>query len=150
LVLAALEQGIFPMTNAARAHAPNAQLNSSAQEETPAGHRREFVRYKVDLDVSLGSDHNFYSGFAENLSVGGVFIATHLLRPVGEMVEVCIHLPDGSEIRGHGEVRWVRVFNSESDTPPGIGVRFRELEPDCERAIERFLHEREPIFFDDE
>lgn len=115
-----------------------------------ASHRRESRRYRVDLDVSLGSDHNFYSGFAENLSAGGVFIATHLLRPVGDLVEVCIHLPDGSEIRGHGQVRWVRVFNAESDTPPGIGVRFTELEQGGEGCIERFLHEREPIFFDDE
>jgi uncharacterized protein (TIGR02266 family) len=118
--------------------------------EATASHRREYVRYKVDLDVSLGSDHNFYSGFAENLSAGGVFIATHLLRPVGEKVEVCIHLPNGEEIRAHGEVRWVRIFNAESDTPPGIGVRFAELDPGCEKAIESFLREREPIFFDDE
>src|SRR3712207_4985933 len=123
---------------------------SELDSDDAAAQRRTHSRYAVDLDVSLGSDHNFYSGFAENLSAGGVFIATHLLRPVGEMVEVCIHLPDGSEIRGHGEVRWVRIFNSESDTPPGIGVRFTALEPGCEKAIDRFLHEREPIFFDDE
>ncbi|HEY8942932.1 MAG TPA: TIGR02266 family protein [Polyangiaceae bacterium] len=138
------------MSNAARIHEPSPALDSSPHAESAGARVREHLRYKVDLDVSLGSDHNFYSGFAENLSVGGVFIATHLLRPVGERVEICIHLPDGSEIRAHGEVRWVRVFNADSDTPPGIGVRFSELEPGSERAIERFLHEREPIFFDDE
>src|SRR5262245_6073459 len=120
---ASSNKACFPMSNAARAHAQkNAPHDSTVQGESLASsHRREFVRHKVDLDVSLGSDHNFYSGFAENLSAGGVFIATHLLRPVGENVEVCIHLPDGSEIRGSGEVRWVRVFNADSDTPPGIG-----------------------------
>ena len=43
----------------------------------PGDTRRGHHRFSVDLDVSLGSDHNFYSGFAENLSVGGVFVATH-------------------------------------------------------------------------
>lgn len=139
------------MTNAARAEiSKDSQEASADPEASDDSRRREYLRYKVDLDVSLGSDHNFYSGFAENLSAGGVFIATHLLRPVGEVVEICIHLPDGAEIRGHGEVRWVRIFNAESDTPPGIGVRFTELGAGCEESIERFLREREPIFFDDE
>ena len=139
------------MNNAARAHAHQDRPDFIGKgEEISGAHRRQFERHKVDLDVSLGSDHNFYSGFAENLSGGGVFIATHLLRPVGEQIEVCIHLPDGSEIRGIGEVRWVRVFNPDSDQPPGIGVRFSELEEGCSAAIEAFLRERDPMFFDDE
>lgn len=118
--------------------------------DSAGAHRRGHQRFSVDLDVSLGSDHNFYSGFAENLSVGGVFVATHQLRPVGEVVEVCIHLPDGTEVRASGEVRWVRLFNADSDMPPGMGLRFGTLEPACNEAIERFLGHREPIFYDDE
>lgn len=113
-------------------------------------HHRAHQRYAVDLDVSLGSDHNFYAGFAENLSAGGVFVATHQIRPVGETVEVTVHLPDGTEIRAVGEVRWVRVFNAESDLPPGVGLRFKELDQPSNAAIERFLREREPIFYDDD
>ncbi|HET9955568.1 MAG TPA: TIGR02266 family protein [Polyangiaceae bacterium] len=112
------------------------------------GHRREHARFSVDLDVSLGSEHNFYSGFAENLSVGGVFVATHRLRAVGDSVEICVHLPDGSEVHAVGEVRWVRVFNAHSDTPPGMGLHFLKLEPGSEQAIQKFLREREPIFYD--
>jgi uncharacterized protein (TIGR02266 family) len=122
---------------------------SSEDDETPS-HRRGHPRFSVDLDVSLGSDHNFYSGFAENLSVGGVFVATHQIRPVGEMVEVCIHLPDGTEVRASGEVRWVRLFNPDSDMPPGLGLRFRELEAASNQAIERFLSQREPLFYDED
>ncbi|MGC4090294.1 MAG: TIGR02266 family protein [Polyangiaceae bacterium] len=112
--------------------------------------RRIHSRFSVDLDVSLGSDHNFYSGFAENLSVGGVFVATHQVRPVGEKVEVSIHLPDGTEVRATGEVRWTRLFNAESDMPPGMGLRFTELNTGADKAIERFLQQREPLFYDDE
>ena len=41
--------------------------------------RRRHLRYAVELDVSMSSEHNFYAGFAENLSEGGVFVATHSL-----------------------------------------------------------------------
>jgi uncharacterized protein (TIGR02266 family) len=124
----------------------------SAPDSSPSGgtRRREHQRFAVDLDVSLGSDHNFYAGFAENLSAGGVFVATHQIRPVGESVEVTVHLPDGTEIRAVGEVRWVRVFNADSDLPPGVGLRFRQLDEAANGAIERFLRQREPLFFDDD
>jgi uncharacterized protein (TIGR02266 family) len=125
-------------------------VEAPSAAESSGAHRREFPRHSVDLDVSLGSDHNFYSGFAENLSCGGVFIATHQVRPVGEVVEVCIHLPDGSEVRASGEVRWTRLFNADSEMPPGMGLRFNELEAAANKSIERFLKEREPMFYDDE
>ena len=114
------------------------------------GHRREHSRFHVDLDVTVGSDHNFYAGFAENLSAGGVFIATHKLKPVGSSIELTINLPDGIQIRAVGEVRWIRVFNEQSDTPPGMGVRFNDLADASVALIQKFLARRDPLFFDDE
>jgi uncharacterized protein (TIGR02266 family) len=114
------------------------------------GHRREHSRFHVDLDVTVGSDHNFYAGFAENLSAGGVFIATHKLKPVGSPIELTINLPDGIQIRAVGEVRWIRVFNEQSDTPPGMGVRFNGLADSSVALIQNFLARRDPLFFDDE
>jgi len=115
-----------------------------------AAHRREYSRFSVDLDVTVGSDHNFYAGFAENLSAGGVFIATHKLKPVGSRIELTINMPDGAQIRVEGEVRWIRVFNERSDTPPGMGVKFDNLAPASVSLIQSFLARREPLFFDDE
>jgi len=115
-----------------------------------AAHRREHSRFSVDLDVTVGSDHNFYAGFAENLSAGGVFIATHKLKPVGSKIELTINLPDGVQLRAEGEVRWIRVFNEQSDTPPGMGVRFNDLPAASVAAIQDFLERRDPLFFDDE
>jgi uncharacterized protein (TIGR02266 family) len=115
-----------------------------------AEHRREHSRFHVDLDVTVGSDHNFYAGFAENLSAGGVFIATHKLKPVGSKIELAINLPDGVQIRAAGEVRWIRVFNEQSDTPPGMGVRFNDLADASVALIQQFLARRDPLFFDDE
>src|SRR6478735_6647861 len=69
----------------------------SMAPEAESGHRREHSRFSVDLDVTIGSDHNFYAGFAENLSAGGVFIATHKLKPVGSKIDLSINLPDGAQ-----------------------------------------------------
>lgn len=112
--------------------------------------RRAHPRFSVDLDVNFGSDHNFYAGFAENLSAGGIFVATHMLKPVGEILEINIHLPDGAAIRGKGEVRWIREYNERSNVPPGMGIRFVELAAGSTEAIESFLRRRDPMFFDDE
>jgi uncharacterized protein (TIGR02266 family) len=114
------------------------------------GHRREHSRFSVDLDVTVGSDHNFYAGFAENLSAGGVFIATHKLKPVGSKIELSINLPDSVTVQALGEVRWIRVFNEQSDTPPGMGVKFLEIDEASIAGIQGFLSRRDPLFFDDE
>ena len=113
--------------------------------------RREHERFSVDLQVSVLSEHNFYAGLAENLSAGGLFIATHQLQKVGSRIELSVRMPDSEEVfQVVGEVRWVRGYNEHSDTPPGLGVRFTELPPGAAAAISRFLGQREPLFFDDE
>jgi uncharacterized protein (TIGR02266 family) len=143
--------------NGEKSALPIARTNGEAVftrlDEGPSSRprRREFPRYSVDLDVSLGSDHNFYAGFAENLSSGGVFVATHLLQPVGEEIRFSIHLPEmQAAVAGTGEVRWIREFNEQSDLPPGMGIRFRQLEPGAQELIMRFLDRREPLFYDDD
>ena len=113
--------------------------------------RREHPRFSVDLDVSIGSEHNFYAGFVENLSAGGIFIATHMLKPVGEKIDVSINLPEGeTTIHGIGEVRWVREYSERSNVPPGMGLRFISLDPGAVAAIEQFLKARDPLFWDDD
>ena len=113
--------------------------------------RREHERYSVDLKVSVLSEHNFYAGLAENLSAGGLFVATHQLQKVGSKIELSLRLPDSEQtFEIQGEVRWVRLYNDQSDTPPGLGIRFLDLPPGAAEAIGRFLAQREPLFFDDE
>jgi type IV pilus assembly protein PilZ len=115
-----------------------------------SGTRREHSRFRVELDVTVTSEHNFYAGFVENMSVGGIFIATHQLKPVGELLEFSVNLPGvEAPIRGKGHVRWVRVYSESSNTPPGMGLQFESLDANSLQAIEGFLAQREPLFFDD-
>jgi uncharacterized protein (TIGR02266 family) len=111
--------------------------------------RRAQSRYRVDLDVSLGAAHNFYVGFAENMSTDGAFIATHMLKQPGEVLDLSIHIP-GSDatIGGKCEVRWVRPYAEGMNLPPGVGVRFVQLAPGSYDALVQFLARRKPILFD--
>jgi uncharacterized protein (TIGR02266 family) len=105
----------------------------------------------VELDVTLESDHNFYAGFVENLSASGIFVATHTKRRIGELVEFSIRLAkDEDPITGVGEVRWTRQYSETSDSPPGVGLKFKKLGDGAAARIEAFLKNREPLFFDDE
>jgi len=124
---------------------------SQSSRAQSAQQRRIAPRYKVELDVSLGSDHNFYVGFVENMSEGGVFIATHMLKAVGEVLEITVHLPNSEAVvKGLGQVRWIREYSERSNVPPGMGLRFIRLDPGCKEAIDQFLSDRAPLFFDDE
>lgn len=140
-------------TDARKAHREirqEARFEEVPPDDTEPESRR-FRRAAVELDVSLGSDHNFYAGFAENLSAGGVFVATHMLRPVGELIDLSIHIPESDMlIKGTGQVRWVREYNEDSDVPPGMGVKFTNLEEGAHDSIEKFLAQRDPMFFDDD
>jgi len=113
--------------------------------------RRTQPRFGVDLDVSLESDHNFYAGFAENISAGGLFIATFKLKKVGERMDITLTLPGREEpIHCVGEVRWIREYSERSNVGPGMGIRFVELKPEDGAAIEEFVKGRQPLFYDDE
>jgi uncharacterized protein (TIGR02266 family) len=127
-----------------------AVIRKMSEYPDPEG-RRAHARFAVDIDVTVASDHNFYQGFAENISAGGIFIATHLIKPVGSKIDLSICLPGISTvIQGVGEVRWVRDYNESSNVPPGMGIRFVELSSESAQAITSFLAHREPMFFDDE
>jgi hypothetical protein len=74
-----------------------------------------------------------------------------MLKPVGEKMEFSISVPGiVTPVRGVGEVRWVREYSEQSNVGPGVGLRFISLEPGSLEAIESFLKDREPLFYDDE
>jgi uncharacterized protein (TIGR02266 family) len=125
----------------------------SQQQETlrPRISRRGFERLPIELAVNIQSEHNFFTGFSRNLSEGGLFIATHVLRPVGALLEVTFTLPgDEKPVVARVEVRWVKEYREGSDGWPGLGLRFVSMDPEDARRIEAFMkNDRDPLFFDE-
>jgi uncharacterized protein (TIGR02266 family) len=112
---------------------------------------RRHARHNVELEVTMESETNFYMGLTENLSEGGLFIATHVLKPLGTQLEVAFKLPEMTEpIKVTGTVRWVREYSETSDTSPGMGVRFEAVGPELTEQIRRFLAARDPLFYDED
>ncbi len=106
-------------------------------------------RDTVSADVTASSDHNFFMGFSENISEGGLFIATHRPKKVGELVDLEFTLPGvAQKVKAVGEVRWTRVYAESNDAPPGMGVRFVEMSEEDAAAIRAFVQRRSPIFWD--
>jgi uncharacterized protein (TIGR02266 family) len=109
------------------------------------------ARFHANVEVGIETDSNFYAGFSENLSEGGVFVATYDLRPVGSEMALTLRLPGSDEpIRVRGEVRWVREHSDMSDQSPGMGVHFAQIDQQDVPRIRDFLRMRPPLFFDDE
>jgi uncharacterized protein (TIGR02266 family) len=112
-------------------------------------HERAHRRYRIELEVSLNSDSNFYMGLTQNLSHGGLFVATHVVQPIGTDVDIALRIPTSAGLLAlRGTVRWVREFAETLEAPPGMGVEFEELSEEASRVIAEFLATRTPLFFE--
>ena len=117
-------------------------------EQGRVNDRRDF---EAEIALSLESDHNFYTGFTENISSGGLFIATRDLKAIGSTMEISFSLPGfETKITTRAEVRWQRLEQSHTDSMPGIGVRFLDLHADAAKVINDSLGQRDSLFYDED
>ncbi|MFO0744336.1 MAG: TIGR02266 family protein [Myxococcota bacterium] len=127
-----------------RIRAVTADLIAKQRIANPPTPRRQRPRVRLQAAIDLHSASNFFRGFSENISDGGVFIATEEQLPVGTEVDIAFTLPDGVEIRGRGVVRWAR--GAGPDSAAGLGVQFINLSGAASDAVQNFLTMREPLF----
>lgn len=113
--------------------------------------RRQKERFALDVEVTLTSEHNFYTGFTQDISEGGLFISSHEGLPVGTELTFSLKLGRGV-VSCRGVVRWVREPSPYLEgVPPGMGVEFVDLPTKVADAINAFvLDRRDSIFYDDE
>jgi uncharacterized protein (TIGR02266 family) len=128
----------------------------------PAADRRGSARFELKLAITMQGDNNFYTGLSENISEGGVFIATSHLLSIGTPVVLEFTLPTAdAPLSLFGTVQWVRGPDATAPSGvlfgggrevygamPGIGVQFHGVAPDALRAIRAFMQQRKPVFFD--
>ncbi|HEY3448802.1 MAG TPA: PilZ domain-containing protein [Myxococcales bacterium] len=143
-----------PLPPAAAPLAPVAAAPAPSQPR-PAdgmfGEARRGSRMRVNAEVTLGSESNFYTGFSGDLSEGGVFVATYeKLLPPGAAVEVTLALPDRPPLKVTGKVKWVREPADHSPGVfPGMGIQFDQVHAEALSVIKSFLQRREPMFWDE-
>ena len=103
-------------------------------------------RVVIEVDIGVLTESHFYAGLSQDLSRGGVFIATYQPLAPGTHVSLFFVLPDGHTVHADGIARWTR--EASEDAPPGMGVAFQVLRPEDVEAIERFCAKRAPLYYD--
>ena len=124
---------------------------TGAEQQNPA-ERRTAPRIELEVEVGLETEHNFYTGLTQDISSGGLFVATGLVYRVGDKLTVKFTLPGRSTpIVSDAEVRWIRDPRAmKTDSPEGVGLRFVDLAPEGRQAIAEFLESRDSLYYDDE
>jgi len=140
---------LHPAVRQARDRASRAPANAAASNRAGGGSEGP-LSIDVNTVLSLNTDHQFYTGFSENIEEGGIFVATFEPEQVGSAVIVNFKLPGGRAVTARGLVQWVRDYNAKTpEVAPGMGVKFQDLLPGDRRAIEEFMKTRAPMFYDD-
>lgn len=123
-------------------------LMALIDEELVDEPRARPVPSRVEVNVSLVSEHNFYVGATRRMDSGGVFIATAMPPRIGTHLHVRLGLADGRKIDVDGEVAFVREKSATiGRQPTGCGVRLLGLPGWAIDAIERFIQARQPIVY---
>lgn len=121
-------------------------ISSPGAEEEISPHwiqeRRREVRVTLEdhhLIVRVHSVAAFFEIFAHNISMGGMFLASPELHPVGTVLHFRFETEEKDAVlEGRGIVTWVRE-KSERGAPRGIGIRFIELSPELKSFIEQIV-----------
>jgi hypothetical protein len=136
-----------PPPPAPKARAPLDLMALIDEELVDEPHKR-LPTTRVEVNVSLVSEHNFYVGPTRRIDSGGVFIATMMPPPVGTRLQVRLGLADGRKIDLEGEVSFVRAKSATTGRQPsGCGVRLFNLPGWSVDAVEKFFLARQPILY---
>ena len=116
-----------------------------------AAEHRKSPRVALEVEVGFDTHTNFYLGFGENVSEGGLFVATFCLLPIGTSVALTFTLPDETPLHVNAVVRWLRDPHDLEmrDMPPGMGLEFVGLGQSELDRIHAYVAARDPMFFPD-
>jgi Tfp pilus assembly protein PilZ len=104
------------------------------------------IRHLLEIEVAVECEGTKRVGFTENMSTGGVFVATYLSAKQGSKVIVELTMRGvrgGETVRLAGEARWQRP--SSSERWPGVGVKYDDSGPEHEARMNKLLSLRDRV-----
>jgi uncharacterized protein (TIGR02266 family) len=124
---------------------------SDIKHSIESDERRNYSRKRVTVKVGLRSEHGFWAGFTEDISEGGIFVATSAPFELGEKVTVNLML--GKQlglVPVSCEVSWIRP-DTGGGLPPGMGLRFLDLKDEAAEQVRNYVESGrlEILFWED-
>ena len=104
----------------------------------------------MSVEVDLRSESTFFTGFSENLSEGGLFIATDAPFEIGDRLDITLSLMGDAPTTQQVTVRWIRPPGAIGGLPAGMGVQFDDLGEGRLTDLQGFIDSRakDTLFFD--
>jgi uncharacterized protein (TIGR02266 family) len=110
-------------------------LEDSMKKETLQDEHRKTSRKSTIIQVNYNTVDSFFREFADNISAGGMFIATPKPLEPGTQLSLEFLLPGCDyPIRVKAEVTWNQDKTS-NDQRRGMGVKFGSLSPSAKDKI---------------
>lgn len=119
------------------------------EAEEDVNEKRSHQRLVLGTVVNFSEDeHSFYTGFSENISEGGLFVATYTFLPqLGDRFSLSFSLPDQPTLEVVGEVAWIREHSPRNPmVSPGFGCRFLDLTDEDKERINQYIHKEGAMF----
>jgi type IV pilus assembly protein PilZ len=114
-------------------------INSKLDQGPDTESRREHVRVETRIRLRFKNKETLLEQYIDNISQGGIFIATSAPKPVGDQIAlILIHPETGEELLLHGEV--VRVVDGK-DRAPGMGIQFHSMNGFLRKQLDEFIQE---------
>ena len=106
--------------------------------------RRGYPRLPFLVVEVKGKKYNeVFLGYAQDLSLGGLFLKATNSFKTGERFPIEFVLPDNkTKIQCTGEVVWKTHQHSSDDLAEGVGLRFADLNPKSQEVLDRWIEQR--------
>src|SRR5690348_12779863 len=97
------------------------------EERVPAG---------ASIRIKFKTARDLEEYYLRDISHGGMFIATQKPHPLGEVLSLFLHLPEGDEIRLQARVVHVRTpAEVAPGLPAGMGVQFDAMPAEAAQRL---------------
>jgi uncharacterized protein (TIGR02266 family) len=120
-------------------------VGDGSPPEDPTEDRR--THWDAEQPVEFVAETHFVAGLSQDVSGGGVFVATYRRVAVGTKVHLGFELPDGRLVEARGVVRWVREQDDAAGRP-GLGVAFTQMSDATLAALVDYCRAQPPLYFD--
>ncbi|NOZ85143.1 MAG: hypothetical protein GXP49_02545 [Deltaproteobacteria bacterium] len=101
--------------------------------------KRRFQRYRIKLPVTIKDKGNTHKVYTYDISRHGVFLKTDRPKPVRQLLQLMLELPNGKKLEVMGMVARSIGPDEPGPTGPGMGIDFFTLSANAKSGWDDFV-----------